>query len=110
MWRRNRHGRAIGPWLRAHFEFIASARQKLAEARLHEGFALPSVGEDFWRIRLKHLWVFDACDTPRRDGEHLGDADEVLEDRNTLRRVVARIDGFARRRTSSAWTFGTQWS
>ena len=68
------------------------ARQGTAETRLEQRFGLPCVGEDIGRVRREHLPIFDSGDAPGRDGEHLGGAYTVLEDRDALR----KIDAFAR--------------
>src|SRR5271166_4153739 len=76
------------------------ARQGTVETRLEQRFGLPCVGEDIGRVRREHLRIFDSGDAPGRDGEHLGGADTVLEDRDALRFALPKIDAFAR-----LWTF-----
>ena len=71
------------------------ARQRPPEAPLDKRLGLPAIGEDGRRVRRDHLRVFDAADASGRDGEHLRDANEILEDRNALRLALAEIHGLA---------------
>ena len=75
------------------------ARQRpAAEPRLDQGLGLPAVGEHGGRVGRKHLGIFDPRDLPGRNGEHLRDADEVLENRDVLGRVPVAVDRLARLR------------
>ncbi len=71
------------------------ARQRSAETRLNQRFGLPAVGEDGGRVGREHHRILDATDAAGWDGEHLRDADEILEDRNALGLALAKIHGLA---------------
>ena len=71
------------------------ARQRMAEARLEQRLGPPGVGEDGRRVGGQHLRIFDAGDPSGRNGEHLRDPGEILEDRDALRLAVSEIDALA---------------
>jgi hypothetical protein len=47
------------------------------------------------------LRIFDTGDASRRNGEHLGDADQVFENRNALVDAAIEIDPFTGLRTQT---------
>ena len=74
------------------------ARHRAPEPRLDEAPAPPAVVKDRRRVGRQHLRVVDPGDPAGRDGEHLGDPDEVLEDRHALLHAPGEVDALARLR------------
>ena len=97
-------------WLRAHFELIASPTASRGSARPRrastETLGGPGDREHRRRVRLEHLRIFDSGDAPRRNGEHLGDADEILQNRHALVDPAVEVDALARLRTQPGFEVG----
>ena len=97
-------------WLRAHFELIASPTASRGSGRPSRAstrvLGPPGVGKNGRRVGLQHLRVFDPGDPPGRNGEHLRDADEVLEDRHALGDAAVEIDPLAGLRSQTRFDMG----
>jgi hypothetical protein len=76
-------------------------RQRAAEARLDQSPSSPGDGKHRWRVRRQHLRIFDAGNAPGRNGKHLGDADQVFQNRHALLDTAIEVDAFARLRTQT---------
>ncbi len=76
-------------------------RQHPVKTLLDQGLGAPRDGEDGRRVGGEHLRVFDAGDAPGRNGEHLGDADQILQNRHALLDAAIEVDAFAGLRTQT---------
>ena len=81
-------------------------RQRPVKALLDQGLGAPGDGEHRRRVGRQHLRIFDAGDAPRRNSEHLGDADQILQNRHTLLDAAIEVDAFARLRTQTRFHMG----
>ena len=97
-------------WLRAHFELIASPTASRGSARPRRAstrrLGAPGDGEHRRRVGRQHLRIFDAGDAPRRNGEHLGDADQVFQNCHALVDAAIEVDALARLRTQARLHMG----
>ena len=81
-------------------------RQRPVKTLLDQGPGAPGDSEHGWRVRLKHLRVFNAGDAPRRNGKHLGDADKVFQNSHALVDAAVKVDALARLRTQTRLEVG----
>ena len=74
------------------------ARQGAAETGLQRVAGAPGESEVVRRRRIEQERILDPGDAARRDGEELGDADPILQQRDALIVAARQVDPLARRR------------
>jgi hypothetical protein len=92
-------------WLRAHSEIDRQSNgiawQRPVKPLLDQGLGAPGDREHGRRVGREHLRIFDASDAPCRNGEHLRDADQILQNCDPLLDAAVEVDVLARLRTQT---------